>query len=465
MRRARWKSSGIFLVFAVMLAASQPLAAEVVTDRFAFVIGNGAYERLGDNEPVMNSPLNLLTPRADALGYVEALEDMNWDVINTSFSDRSLRSIENDLDVASTKITEGSEVLFVFNGHGFSDDGKNYLVGVPGSGERYGSIGDMRAGSITLEEVIRKLNVGRPSRIVLIINACGDEPLVSDASRAPVRPRFDDVDNEILVLYSSSPRGIAYDIMNNSEREELLRGDQSVGMLDTLDLDDLPTDELSTEIYSLFSRNLLPVISDKRTLLSIFTDVRLAVEAQSVFAASDRDLPILGWRQIPHVLYDTIDGSFSLSEPKVSGPVGSASSDWRQDAQICRIDPEKRDEALALRDQGLVVEGPEKNVVNACILEAALSDLGIAALGFDADGKSVIVSRTNTASAFRSQDRIARVNVVLEDQPRERYSFQSLDDFRNMLAANYFLPGSKFVFGWRRSDGTLPASGFEQRSF
>lgn len=428
--------------------------AQVAPDRLAFVIGNQSYESSSDNVAINGSPLNLLTPRNDALGYVDALESVGWTVINESFSDRSRRSLENDLDAASTRVTEGSEVLFIFNGHGFTDGGENFLVGVPETGERYRSIGDMRAGSITLENVIRKLNIGRPARIILIINACGDEPLVSEASRAPVRPRFDDAGNEILVLYSSSPRGIAYDIMDNSEREPA-GGALGLGL------------EPEVPLYSLFSRNFIPKIEDDRPLLSLFTEVRLEVEQQSTFAASDRGLPPLGWRQIPHVLYDTISGGFSLSQSPAAGEVAQTDgADWRRNAQLCRVDPAKRDEALALRAAaGSAEDGPDGTALRACILEAALGDLGILKLGFDADAKSVIVSETNTASSFRSQDRIAMANVVLQGQPRQRFSFQSLDIFQDMLARHYFAEGSKFVFGWRRTDGSLPASGFEPRNF
>ncbi|MEM0921541.1 MAG: caspase family protein [Pseudomonadota bacterium] len=440
------------LVALAALAWAWPGLAQVAPDRLAFVIGNQAYESSSDNVAITGSPLNLLSPRNDALGYVDALEAVGWTIINQSFSDRSRRSLENDLDEASTKVTEGSEVLFIFNGHGFTEGGENYLVGVPETGERYRSLGDMRAGSITLEDVISKLNIGRPARIILIINACGDEPLVSEASRAPARPRFDEAGNEILVLYSSSPRGIAYDFKDPGDLEG---GGLTLG----LELEPEPP------LLSLFSRHFIPKIAEERPLLSLFTETRLAVEQDSVFAALDRGLPTLGWRQIPHVLYDTINGGFSLFQPETPGDLPGGGADWRADPALCRVDPDKRDEALALRSDGRLGAGPEADAMRACILEAALGDLGILKLGFDADARSVIVSETNTASSFRPQDRIPMANVVLEGQSRQRFSFQSLDIFQDMLARHYFSDGSKFVFGWRRADGTLPASGFEPRNF
>lgn len=442
-------------VFAVTALAILPFGAKAqgAVDRLAFIVGNSAYVRGSNNEAIRNSTFNLITPPNDALAYAQALEEMKWEVMNDALVNRSRRALLNDLDEASKRVTQGSEVLFIFNGHGFSNGDTNFLVGVPETGDRFSSVADMEDGSISLDVVVEKLSAGRPSRIILIINACGDEPLVSEASRAPSRPIFDDIESEILVLYSSSPRGIAYDLLDNSEKEP--RGD---------DVLSLGSEAEQAPLLSLFSRNMMPHIADQRPLLSIFTDVRLKVEAQSRFSASDRGLPSLGWRQIPHVVYDTIDGAFSLAPADREQAKGTAVSDWRENPRLCRVEQVYRDEALSLRAAGAMGATPDGDAIRSCILEAALGDLGIASLGFDADGASVIISQTNTASDFRPEDRISMANVTRNGE-RERFFFQSLDVFRNMLASNYFDPGSKFSFGWRRNDGTLPASGFAQKSF
>lgn len=428
--------------------AAGGVAAQQAPDRLAFVVGNGSYEWRAENQPVEGSRLNLLTPRNDALAYVDALEGLGWQIINEAIVDRSARALLDDLAAAATQITAGSEVVFIFNGHGFSDNNVNYLVGVPESGERYHTPGDMQAGSVSLDKVIQTLSEGDPRRIILIINACGDEPLVGGTSRRPARPDFDDLKPEILVLYSSSPRGIAYDIIDNAERLEARSAD-------------------ADPVYSLFSRNFLGQIAEERPLLSIFADVRITVERQSSYAATDRNLPLRSWRQIPHVLYDSIDGRFQLTtaEAGEEGDTGPTGLDWRADARLCRVDEDARRAALAAREQGQIGLGPEGEAVRACILEAALGDLGVAKVGYDAEANSVIVSQTNTASSFRSGDRIALVTVVRDGQPRKRFTFTSLEVFNDMLARSYFSPGSKFAFAWRRNDGTLPASGFELRSF
>ncbi|MEM6824516.1 MAG: caspase family protein [Pseudomonadota bacterium] len=447
--------AGTLAIGVLVLPASQAQAAK---DRFAFIVGNSAYVRGANNEPLKNSVFNLVTPTNDAVAYAEALEGLGWEVINEGLVNKTRRKLLADLDEASKRVTQGSEVVFIFNGHGFSDDGTNFLVGVPETGERFSSVPDMETGSISLDDVVSKLSVGRPERIILIINACGDEPLVSDASRAPARPIFDDIDSEILVLYSSSPRGIAYDLLDNSEREVRSSGDDFGLVLSSEET------EQPREVLSLFSRYMVPLLTEDRPLVSLFTEVRMAVEAQSRFSATDRGLPILEWRQIPHVLYDTIDGSFSLVSADVDEETTANASDWRDDGRLCRIENEFLEEALSLRQQGIADTSPQAQAVKDCILEAALSDLGISSLGFDAEGGSVIISQTNTVSEFRTNDRISMANVMLEGR-RERFFFQSLDVFQDMLASTYFEPGSQFAFGWRRNDGTLPASGFARKDF
>ena len=203
---------------------------------------------------------------------------------------------------------------------------------------------------------------------------------------------------------------------------------------------------------------------EERSLLSIFAEVRIAVERQSGFAAAERKLPLRNWRQIPHVLFDNIDGSFQLASGDPED-ASSANGDWQTDPRFCRVNESALQQAIKLRGEGLMGVGPQGDAVRACIVEGALGDLGIAKIGYDAEARSVIVNQTNTASPFRAGDRIARVNVAIPSQPRQGFTFGSLEVFNDMLARIYFSPGSKFAFGWRRSDGTLPASGFEPRSF
>ncbi len=449
----------LWVACAALLLSSLSAAGQSAPDRFAFIVGNNAYERRANGDIIENSRFNLFTPRNDAVRYAEVMERLGWEVLNESLADRSNTSLQNDLDAAAKQITAGSEVVFIFNGHGFSENGKNYLVGVPDDGERYNTIADMRAGSIDLEGVIDRLSLAGPSRIILLINACGDEPLVSDASIAPAKPNFDNTVSEILVLYSSSPRGIAYDYIDNDETQNIVRNTES-------DRTDLSLDaEESDLLLSVFGRVFIPQMEENRPLLNIFTDARLDVERLSARAASSRDLPNRQGLQIPHVLFDTINGQFNLADVSKTAVDSARFADWRIYPPACRFNVEDRQEALQLRSEGRLGSSAEGRSIQACLLAAALGDLGIEKLAFDSDRNGVVVALSGPDSPFRNGDLIQMANVKPAGERRERFNFRSLDVFGDMLAQHYFVEGSNITFAWRRSDGSLPASGFESRNF
>ncbi|MEO1732402.1 MAG: caspase family protein [Pseudomonadota bacterium] len=416
--------------------------AQSAPDRFALVFGNTGYERRADGKEVVNSPINLRSPENDARAYIGALEGLGWEVLNTSFANRTAAGLQNDLDKAARRITAGSEVVFIFNGHGFSEGDRNYLVGVPEDGERYASVGDMRVGSIDLEDVVDRLSQGSPARIVMIINACGDEPLVTNTSQAPARPRFDERVSEILVLYSSSPKGIAYDWVDTDDLEQ-------------------PADE----VLSAFTRTFQPIMSQDRPLLSLFTEARLEVERLTVAAASARNRPDRQGLQIPHVLFDTINGQFNLADASDTSVDAVQFADWRLQPQSCRFNPDSLGEALQLRDGPAALEGAEEQAVKSCILAAALGDLGIQRLSFDDSRRGVVVALSGPDAVFRNKDLISMANVTPSGENRQRYNFRSLDIFRDMLSEHYFTPGHNITFAWKRNDGTLPGSGFTSRDF
>ncbi|APX14314.1 caspase family protein [Tateyamaria omphalii] len=159
MRRVRYIAA--LILSATMLP--QASLGQSAPDRFAFVIGNFGYERRADGEPMKSSNFNLVSPERDVPQYVDVLQNkLGWTILNPAVIDRTSSSMRNDLNKAAAQITAGSEVLFVFNGHGFSQGEANYLVGVPEDGERYTDVGEMVTGSIRLQEVIEVLSQSSP---------------------------------------------------------------------------------------------------------------------------------------------------------------------------------------------------------------------------------------------------------------------------------------------------------------
>ncbi|MGR3637405.1 MAG: caspase family protein [Shimia sp.] len=443
-RATHWFKTTLFVLAANLCAA--PLVAQSAPDRFAFVVGNSAYERRADGQMIESSTLNLYSPRHDASKYVDVLEGMGWEVLNEVPFDRTAASLENDLDAAARRITSGSEVVFVFNGHGFSQGTSNYLVGVPDDAERYASVGDMRAGSIELSDVVARLAEANPARIILIINACGDEALVDGANLAPTKPRFDTSVEEVLVLYSSSPKGVAFDFVDSPDLE---------GENDGFDLGG------EVAVHSVFSRAFLSFMEKDEPLLTVFAETRIEVEKISRRAADFRNMPGRQGLQIPHVLFDTINGQFNLAD--VSGTLSSTSlgTDWRHDPQVCRFSPDSLQEAHALRAQTGIENNPQ---ARACILAAALADMGIEKLGFDSSLGGVIVVQTTPDALFGRGDLITRLTVS-NSEGREKLRFKQLSDFAGVLAQYFNEPGHKLVFSWKNEEAEGKKSGFKGIEF
>ncbi|KPA21266.1 hypothetical protein shim_27310 [Shimia sp. SK013] len=444
-RTTLWLKTTLFALTASLCAV--PVFAQSAPDRFAFVVGNSAYERRADGQMIESSSLNLYSPRHDASKYADVLDGMGWDVLNDVPFDRTAASLQNDLDAAARQITSGSEVVFVFNGHGFSQGKSNFLVGVPDDGERYASVGDMRAGSIKLSDVVARLAEANPARIILIINACGDEALVDGADLAPTKPRFDTSVEEVLVLYSSSPKGVAFDFIDSPDLE---------GENDGFDLGGG-----DVVVHSVFSRAFLSFMENDQPLLSVFAETRIEVEKISRRAADFRNMPGRQGLQIPHVLFDTINGQFNLAD--VSGTLSSTSlgTDWRHDPQVCRFAPDSLQEALALRAQTGIASNPQ---ARACILAAALADLGIEKLGFDSSLGGVIVVQTTPDALFGRGDLITRVTVS-NPEGREKLRFKQLSDFSGVLAQYFDEPGHKLVFSWKNEEAEGKKSGFKGIEF
>ncbi|MEL6643303.1 MAG: caspase family protein [Pseudomonadota bacterium] len=405
----------------LMLAWAGGYAHGAPPDRFAIIIGNNEYERLPNGDPRPSSNFNLLTTQNDAIAYADTLAELGWTVINESLDNLTKGGMERMIFSAARQIGAGSEVLFVFNGHGFSDQGQNYLVGVAEDGEQFQTHDDMIAGSMPLMSVIERLAINEPARIIAVINACSDETLVQGVSQEPVRQSFDGSGvDEVLVLFSSSPRGIAYDVLDNFERED-------------------------PNSLSVFSRAFLPAIRDDRPLLSVFADVRIEVERMSRRAADAAGATGQRQLQIPHVLFDTINGRFSVANVANTSLNVAPGADWRIDPRACVLNEDYLAEALAARDTAPVrsIGTTNTDSVNACIAAAALSDLGIEGLNYAPEHNGVRVLQSSPGKRVENDDIISRLTFVEADGPQRYRNFGSIEEFREVLARHYFREETK----------------------
>jgi hypothetical protein len=128
--------------------------------RKALVIGNQAYgERSLEN------------PKKDATDLAAVLRTMGFEVIVQTDLDRV--RMERTIDAYISTLGPKDISLFYFSGHGFMDEGNNYLMPV-------GMNSDSRSEAIGLNINIEKIARRSPLLSVVVIDACRDFPFGSN---------------------------------------------------------------------------------------------------------------------------------------------------------------------------------------------------------------------------------------------------------------------------------------------
>ena len=128
--------------------------------RKALLIGNQAYgERSLDN------------PKKDATDLASVLRQMGFEVIVQTDLDRV--RMERTIDAYVSTLGPKDISLFYFSGHGFMDEGNNYLMPI-------GMKSDSRSEAIGLNVNIEKIAHRSPLLSVVIIDACRDFPFGSN---------------------------------------------------------------------------------------------------------------------------------------------------------------------------------------------------------------------------------------------------------------------------------------------
>lgn len=144
----------------LLLLAALPLRGQEAVQRYAVVVGNGAYQ---------HAP-HLPNARADAALVADFLRRAGFRVVERH--DLDARGFEALLRQALFEIEENSEVLFYYAGHGFQIGRRNYLVPVDAD---LGTPADIAFETVTLDSLVAIL--GARSRLqVVILDSCRDNP-------------------------------------------------------------------------------------------------------------------------------------------------------------------------------------------------------------------------------------------------------------------------------------------------
>ena len=165
--------------------------------RVGIVIGNTQYK---------TSPL--INPRNDAMAMSRFLRSQGFDV--SEFLDLPTKQISDLSDVVRRKVDSDTTLVVFYAGHGMQIEGRNYL---PSPDASLTSLNALRAGSISLDDLLGTINSFKPRASVVILDACRDNPFAVGAvpkespkglARAIAPPGT-------VIFYATRPGSIASD--------------------------------------------------------------------------------------------------------------------------------------------------------------------------------------------------------------------------------------------------------------
>ena len=150
------------LCFALACSASSAMQTE---KRVGIVIGNTQYE---------TSPL--INPRNDAMAMSRFLRAQGFDV--SEFLDLQTQQIADLSDVVRRKVDSDTTLVVFYAGHGIQIEGRNYL---PSPDASLSNLNALRAGSISLDNLLGTIDSFKPRASVVILDACRDNPFAVGA--------------------------------------------------------------------------------------------------------------------------------------------------------------------------------------------------------------------------------------------------------------------------------------------
>jgi len=151
------------LYFALACSASSAMQTE---KRVGIVIGNTQYE---------TSPL--INPRNDAMAMSRFLRAQGFDV--SEFLDLQTQQIADLSDVVRRKVDSDTTLVVFYAGHGMQIEGRNYL---PSPDASLSNLKALRAGSISLDNLLGTIHSFKPRASVVILDACRDNPFAVGAA-------------------------------------------------------------------------------------------------------------------------------------------------------------------------------------------------------------------------------------------------------------------------------------------
>lgn len=152
-----------FKVFLLAFFAVLPWAGLAGEERFALVIGNGAYSGLTK----LKNPVN------DASDVAAALRTLGFQV--DLLTDSSLDAMENSVVRLGNELSQspGSYGFFFYAGHGIQSDGINYLIPADAS---IAAEAFLKSKALSAQSVLDTLQRAHNGLNVVVLDACRDNP-------------------------------------------------------------------------------------------------------------------------------------------------------------------------------------------------------------------------------------------------------------------------------------------------
>ena len=253
--------------FAVAASLSGCSAAQA-ENRFAFVVGNDAYQNVNPLKKAVN----------DARSIAQTISTIGFQV--TLGENLTRRQFIEKFNTFENRIQPGDTAFLFYSGHGVELDGANYLVPVDAPKVAADQQSLLKDESISTDNMIQRLKARGSRAQIVVLDACRENPFRQTNGRAIGGARGlapTQAPGGVFVIYSAGVGEVALDRLSDND----------------------------TNPNSVFTRSFLPLLTDpSQSLVTVAKETRTRVKALAT---------TIGMTQSP-AYYDEIDGEIFLAK-------------------------------------------------------------------------------------------------------------------------------------------------------
>lgn len=265
--------------------------AQAQQRRVALVIGNDTYENVAPLQKARN----------DARAMATELERLGFEVVKAE--DVGRRAISRAVLEMEKRIQPGDVALFFYAGHGFSIEGRNYLLPVDIPAPEPGEEAIVQDEAFLADELADRLRQAGASTAILVLDACRDNPFATAGKRSLAGTRGlsrMSPSEGVFVLFSAGLNQAALDRLSDQDADP----------------------------NSVFTRTLLEQLkSPGKTIVEIAKETQVKVKTLAAKVGHD---------QAP-AYYDQIIGNVVLNDGPVEG--GSSGTFSEGQSEVALLPP------------------------------------------------------------------------------------------------------------------------------